>query len=60
MDKIRNQYIRGTAQVGRFREKTREANMRWFVHVSLGPCPGQRLNRVTYSMLWILCHILVG
>ena len=25
MDKIRNEYIRGTAQVGRFGEKTREA-----------------------------------
>ena len=31
MDKIRNEYIRGTAQVGRFGEKTREARLRWFV-----------------------------
>ena len=29
MDKIRNEYIRGTAQVGRFGEKPREARMRW-------------------------------
>ena len=28
MDKIRNEYIRGTAQVGRFGEKTREARLR--------------------------------
>ena len=33
MDKIRNKYIRGTAQVGRFREKTREARLRWFEQV---------------------------
>ena len=30
MEKIRNEYIRGTAQVGRFREKTREARLRWY------------------------------
>ena len=30
MDKIRNEYIRGTAQVGKFGEKTREARLRWF------------------------------
>ena len=30
MDKIGNEYIRGTAQVGRFGEKTREARLRWF------------------------------
>ena len=28
MDKIRNDYIRGTAQVGRFGQKTREARLR--------------------------------
>ena len=33
MDKIRNEYIRGTAQVGRFEEKTREARVRWYGHV---------------------------
>ena len=30
MDRIRNEYIRGTAQVGRFGEKTREARLRWY------------------------------
>ena len=33
MDKIRNDYIRGTAQVGRFGEKTQEARLRWYGHV---------------------------
>ena len=33
MDKIRNEYIRWTAQVGRFGEKTREARLRWYGHV---------------------------
>ena len=33
MDKIRNEYIRGSAQVGRFGEKVREARLRWFGHV---------------------------
>ena len=33
MDKIRNEYIRGTAQVGRFGEKTREVRVRWYGHV---------------------------
>ena len=30
MDKIRNEYIRGTAQVGKFGEKTRKARLRWY------------------------------
>ena len=33
MDKIRNEYIRGTAQVGKFGEKTREARLRWYGHI---------------------------
>ena len=33
MDKIRNEYIRGTAQLGRFGEKTQQARLRWFGHV---------------------------
>ena len=30
MDKIRNEYIRGRAQVGKFGVKTREARLRWY------------------------------
>ena len=33
MDKIKNEYIRGTAQVGQFGEKTHEARLRWIGHV---------------------------
>ena len=33
MDKIRNEYIRGTAQVGPFGEKTHQARLRWYGHV---------------------------
>lgn len=30
MDRIRNEHIRGTAQVGQFVDKVREARLRWF------------------------------
>ena len=30
MDDIRNENIRGTAQVGKFGEKTRERRLRWY------------------------------
>ena len=33
MDKIRNEYIRGTAQVRKFGEKTREARLRRYGHL---------------------------
>ena len=33
MDKMRNEHIRGTAQVGRFGEEVCEARLRWFGHV---------------------------
>ena len=33
MDKFRNEYIRGTAQVGKVGEKTREARLRWYGHL---------------------------
>ncbi|KAK3512599.1 hypothetical protein QTP70_017201 [Hemibagrus guttatus] len=33
LDRIRNEYIRGTAHVGRLRDKVREAGLRWFGHV---------------------------
>ncbi|KAI5617633.1 hypothetical protein C0J50_22801 [Silurus asotus] len=33
MDRFRNEFIRGTAHVGRFGDKVREARLRWFGHV---------------------------
>ncbi|KAI5104704.1 hypothetical protein C0J45_6330, partial [Silurus meridionalis] len=33
MDRIRNEFIRGTTHVGRFGDKVREARLRWFGHV---------------------------
>ena len=33
MDKVWNAYIRGTAQVSRFGEKTGEARLRWYGYV---------------------------
>ena len=33
IDNSSNKYIRGTAQVGRFGEKTREAILRWYGHL---------------------------
>ncbi|KAK3566996.1 hypothetical protein QTP86_008531 [Hemibagrus guttatus] len=46
LDRIRNEYIRGTAHVGRFGDKVREARLRWFGHVQ---------RRETYK---IIRHIL--
>ncbi|KAK3547424.1 hypothetical protein QTP86_020881 [Hemibagrus guttatus] len=42
LDRIRNEYIRGTAHVGRLGDKVREARLRWFGHV-------QRRERKEYS-----------
>ncbi|MFY0383422.1 hypothetical protein ACOMIB_19320 [Bacillus sp. YIM B13582] len=33
MDKIRNEFIRGTAHVGRFGDKVKKVRLRWFGHV---------------------------
>ncbi|KAK3542920.1 hypothetical protein QTP70_006540 [Hemibagrus guttatus] len=33
LDRIRNEYIRGTSHVGRLGDKVREARLRWFGHV---------------------------
>ncbi|KAK3575295.1 hypothetical protein QTP86_023417 [Hemibagrus guttatus] len=33
LDRIRNEYIRGTAHVGRLGDKVRKARLRWFGHV---------------------------
>ncbi|KAK3567839.1 hypothetical protein QTP86_027365 [Hemibagrus guttatus] len=39
LDRIRNEYIRGTAHVGRLRDKVREARLRWFGHVQRRDIP---------------------
>ena len=44
-----NEYIRGTAQVGKFGGKTREARLRWFRHVRRNDddgCIGRRMLRM--------------
>ena len=33
MDKMRNEYIRGTSHMGKFGEKTREARLIWYGHL---------------------------
>ncbi|KAK3560236.1 hypothetical protein QTP86_002180 [Hemibagrus guttatus] len=46
LDRIRNEYIRGTAHVGRLGDKVREARLRWFGHV-------QRREIAFYSILLV-------
>ncbi|KAK3508739.1 hypothetical protein QTP70_004218 [Hemibagrus guttatus] len=41
LDRIRNEYIRGTAHVGRLGDKVREATLRWFGHVQRRERPGR-------------------
>ncbi|KAK3522940.1 hypothetical protein QTP86_009709 [Hemibagrus guttatus] len=41
LDRIRNEYIRGTAHVGRLGDKVREARLRWFGHVQRRDRPGR-------------------
>ena len=49
MDNIRNECIRGTAQVGRFGEKTRVARLMWYGHLRRKDdrCIGIRMLRMT-------------
>ncbi|KAK3551170.1 hypothetical protein QTP70_013885 [Hemibagrus guttatus] len=39
LDRIRNEYIRGTAHVGHLGDKVREARLRWFGHVQTSENP---------------------
>ncbi|KAK3557116.1 hypothetical protein QTP70_024647 [Hemibagrus guttatus] len=41
LDRIRNEYIRGTAHVGRLGDKVREARLRWFGHVQRRESAGE-------------------
>ncbi|KAK3538481.1 hypothetical protein QTP86_004652 [Hemibagrus guttatus] len=44
LDRIRNEYIRGTAHVGRLGDKVREARLRWFGHVQRRDNQGRKLE----------------
>ncbi|KAK3571522.1 hypothetical protein QTP86_012859 [Hemibagrus guttatus] len=46
LDRIRNEYIRGTAHVGRLGDKVREARLRWFGHVQRRDRKGRELADV--------------
>lgn len=48
MDRIRNEHIRGTAQVGQFGDKVREARLRWFGHMQRRDVEyvGSRVSRI--------------
>ncbi|KAK3562946.1 hypothetical protein QTP86_011695 [Hemibagrus guttatus] len=50
LDRIRNEYIRGTAHVGRLGDKVREAGLRWFGHVQRRerPCSGTQQQELKY------------
>ncbi|KAK3552128.1 hypothetical protein QTP86_001363 [Hemibagrus guttatus] len=49
LDRIRNEYIRGTAHVGRLGDKVREARLRWFGHVQRREMDGE-------TLAWLDCH----
>ncbi|KAK3523014.1 hypothetical protein QTP86_011091 [Hemibagrus guttatus] len=46
LDRIRNEYIRGTAHVGRLGDKVRETRLRWFGHVQRRERKGRELADV--------------
>ncbi|KAK3530053.1 hypothetical protein QTP86_011065 [Hemibagrus guttatus] len=47
LDRIRNEYIRGTAHVGRLGDKVREARLRWFGHVQRRDSYSDRVQYLT-------------
>ncbi|KAK3542950.1 hypothetical protein QTP70_007292 [Hemibagrus guttatus] len=48
LDRIRNEYIRGTAHVGRLGDKVREARLRWFGHVQRRDNTSASMNQRTH------------
>ncbi|KAK3559333.1 hypothetical protein QTP86_012762 [Hemibagrus guttatus] len=50
LDRIRNEYIRGTAHVGRLGDKVREARLRWFGHV-------QRREVISNQKPWMTAEV---
>ncbi|KAK3527775.1 hypothetical protein QTP86_006523 [Hemibagrus guttatus] len=55
LDRIRNEYIRGTAHVGRLGNKVREARLRWFGHVQRRE--SLYLSHVHYCTVKFFLHI---
>ncbi|KAK3573948.1 hypothetical protein QTP86_033005 [Hemibagrus guttatus] len=53
LDRIRNEYIRGTAHVGRLGDKVREARLRWFGHV-------QRRESLRSSYSCSICNVVLN
>ncbi|KAK3568266.1 hypothetical protein QTP86_002775 [Hemibagrus guttatus] len=52
LDRVRNEYIRGTAHVGRLGDKVREARLRWFGHVQRRENLEKAYDRVPREELW--------
>ncbi|KAK3546978.1 hypothetical protein QTP86_007433 [Hemibagrus guttatus] len=70
LDRIRNEYIRGTAHVGRLGDKVRETRLRWFGHVQrrespFKPCDALfdswlvRLGMWLVSLISLLTNVLL-
>ncbi|KAK3544114.1 hypothetical protein QTP86_001824 [Hemibagrus guttatus] len=51
LDRIRNEYIRGTAHVGRLGDKVREARLRWFGHVQRREMPSSFGLRAAINLI---------
>ncbi|KAK3568542.1 hypothetical protein QTP86_008756 [Hemibagrus guttatus] len=49
LDRIRNEYIRGTAHVGHLGDKVREARLRWFGHVQRRETEGSLIPIFLFS-----------
>ncbi|KAK3516294.1 hypothetical protein QTP70_009424 [Hemibagrus guttatus] len=62
LDRIRNEYIRGTAHVGRLGDKVREARLRWFGHVQRREMQSHSTNigKVWLTVLLIFRIMVLG
>ncbi|KAK3529863.1 hypothetical protein QTP86_007275 [Hemibagrus guttatus] len=56
LDRIRNEYIRGTAHVGHLGDKVREARLRWFGHVQRRETTDTLLSSLS-STMDLLCPL---
>ncbi|KAK3543078.1 hypothetical protein QTP70_010530 [Hemibagrus guttatus] len=60
LDRIRNEYIRGTAHVGRLGDKVRETRLRWFGHVQRRENPEKFLLDDSMLIEEVLSNLVVG